>query len=171
MKIRKHKVMFVALVRVTLGCSVVQAKTHTAFSERTIIVTGTCWTEVPNKSSDQIGNKCPKNVQRCVCGNVRHLSDMFRMYFVMVFFFWAVQGSATTTLLTLTSLLSIAEKIKQERVGQGCAQHCSRPCEQQIFFANNAETEMSHFCLKHLKNEMHACKTIGNCQHLLDFLS
>ena len=31
--------------------------------------------------------------------------------------------------------------------------------EQRHFYANNAKTEMRDSCLKHLKNEVHACKT------------
>ena len=36
---------------------------------------------------------------------------------------------------------------------------CLLAYEQRHLCANMATTEMRHFCLKHLKNEIHACKT------------
>ena len=39
------------------------------------LVTGMRWIELPNKSSDQIGKKCPKNVQK-LCSKV--VWDIFR---------------------------------------------------------------------------------------------
>ena len=38
------------------------------------------------------------------------------------------------------------------------SEHSSKTLEQQQLYANKAKTEVHQLCLKHLKNEIHACK-------------
>ena len=79
-------------------CNMVRIRSAIQIANRNFVA-GMHWTELPNKSSDQIGKSCPKNVQKlCSKGVVGHFSVIFFSHFfrhfVVVLFFWAVQRFA-----------------------------------------------------------------------------
>ena len=65
------------------------------------LVTGVHWTGSPNKSIDQIGKNCPKNVRKLCFQPLWTILDIFRTFFSTFFghfvdipIFWAVQRFA-----------------------------------------------------------------------------
>ena len=58
------------------------------------VVTGAHWTGSPNKSIDQTGKNCPKNVRKLCFRPLWTILGTFFGHFVDIPFFWAVQRFA-----------------------------------------------------------------------------
>ena len=89
-------------------------------------VAGEHWTGSPNKSIDQIGQNCPKNVRKLCFQPIQTISGHFQTifgpffgHFVDIALFWAVQRFARCKCSTLSATVRTGPTITSPKARQG----------------------------------------------------
>ena len=108
---------------------------------RALLVTGEHWTGSPNKSIDQIGKNCPKNVPKLCFQLLQtifgHFFDVFfRHYrtFCRHSLFWAVQRFARYNALPFTHNKVVIQPYKSHEVSSMILQHCAKRDDRLLAF-------------------------------------
>ena len=99
------------------------------------LITGEHWTGSPNKSIEQIGKNCPKNVQKLCFQPLRtifgHFSDNFSTFFghfVEIPFFWAVQRFAHYNIGLISRCLLKTPKTALKYPNRHLTEGLGEPC-------------------------------------------